>query len=131
MVHIPSNAVAPMPQSMMSQPPLEQPVMMYEPLTPQHGAGAPGVPVAALGGDEGARLLAGLRAARGEHPLLRALRAISDAQRRGVALAKADLLAAATAAREAPDAEWTPLVAAAFHDVMAASPAARSEMIAL
>jgi hypothetical protein len=67
-------------------------------------------------------LLAALRDARGEANLLRALTAIAEAQRRGAAVAKPELVAAGMAARGAGDgAEWTPTVAAAFHDVLAAS----------
>ncbi len=68
-------------------------------------------------------LLAALQGARGEASLLRALAAIRQAQRRGAVVAKPDLVAAGMAARGAAgdDSGWTPAVAAAFHDVLAAS----------
>ena len=44
---------------------------------------------------------------------------MGDGQRRGWAIARDDLLSAAMAVKAAPDAQWTPAVAALFHGVLA------------
>ena len=66
-------------------------------------------------------LLLQLRGARSEAELLGALSAIDRAERRGAAVEKSDLVAAAMAARSAPDAKWNEAVAQLFRDVLAGS----------